>query len=84
VATIQQPLQPNTAWTYGLSRPHHSRVRVLTHIKKLDDCFGQFMVRVSCACGASRHIEPEALARLVGWSTTLKELTQRTALFAVR
>jgi len=23
----------------------NSRVRVLTHIKKLDDCFGQFLVR---------------------------------------
>jgi hypothetical protein len=36
-------------------------VRVLAHIKKLDDCFGQFLVRVSCACGASCHIEPDAL-----------------------
>jgi hypothetical protein len=50
-------------------------VRVLPHIKKLDDdCFGQFLVRVSCQCGTSRHIEPEALARLVGWSTTLEDL----------
>jgi hypothetical protein len=52
-------------------------VRVLVHIKKLDDCFGQFLMRVSCVCGASRHIEPEALARLVGWSTTLKALAPR-------
>jgi hypothetical protein len=52
-------------------------VRVLAHIKKLDDCFGQFLVRVSCPCGASRHIEPEALARLVGWSVTLKDLASR-------
>jgi hypothetical protein len=52
-------------------------VRVLAYIKKLDDCFGQFLVRVSCPCGASRHIEPEALARLVGWSLTLEELAQR-------
>ena len=51
-----------------------------THIKKLGDCFGQFLVRVSCVCGASRHIEPEALARLVGWSTTLSA----AALLAVR
>jgi hypothetical protein len=50
---------------------------VLTHIKKLDDCFGQFLVRVGCACCASRHIDPEALARLVGWSMTLGELAQR-------
>jgi hypothetical protein len=52
-------------------------VRVLTHIKKLDDCFGQFLVRVSCPCGASRHIEPEALARLVGWKVTLAALAPR-------
>ena len=50
---------------------------MLPHIKKLDDCFGQFLVRVSCLCGASRHIEPEALARLVGWSMTLKALAPR-------
>jgi hypothetical protein len=37
-------------------------LRVLTHIKKLDDCFGQFLVRVSCMCGASRHVELVALA----------------------
>ena len=29
-------------------RPHHASVRVLTHIQKLDDCFGQFLVRVVC------------------------------------
>jgi len=57
--------------------PHHARVRVLPHIKKLDDCFGQFLVRVICDCGACREIEPEALARLVGWNTTLKELALR-------
>jgi hypothetical protein len=58
-------------------RSHHALVRVLTHIKKLDDVFGQFLVRVSCPCGASRHIEPEALARLVGWSATLASLAPR-------
>jgi hypothetical protein len=36
-------------------------VRVLAHIKKLDDCFGQFLVRVICDCGACREIEPQAL-----------------------
>jgi hypothetical protein len=50
---------------------------VLTHIKKLDDCFGQFLVRVICDCGTVREIEPEALARLVGWKVTLKELEPR-------
>lgn len=57
--------------------PHHAAVRVLPHIKKLDDCFGQFLVRVICDCGACREIEPEALARLVGWKVTLKELAPR-------
>ena len=59
------------------SRSHHLAVRVLAHIKKLDDCFGQFLVRVTCKCGAVREIKPEALARLVGWSATLEELAQR-------
>jgi hypothetical protein len=54
-----------------------SHVRVLTHIKKLDGCFGQFLVRVVCDCGAVREIEPEALARLVGWKMTLRELALR-------
>ena len=58
-------------------RPHHAPVRVLTDIRKLDDCFGQFLVRVICDCGACREIEPEVLARLVGWSVTLKELAVR-------
>jgi hypothetical protein len=49
-------------------------VRVLAHITKLDDCFGQFLVRVTCKCGAVREIKPEALARLVGWSLTLEAL----------
>jgi hypothetical protein len=42
-----------------VNRSHHLRVRVLTHIKKLDDCFGQFLVRVSCACVAVREIKPK-------------------------
>lgn len=46
-----------------MAHPHHLRVRVLAHIKRLDDCFGDFLVRVVCECGASREIEPEALAR---------------------
>jgi hypothetical protein len=49
-------------------------VRVLTHIKKLDDRFGDFVVRVVCVCGSWREIEPQALARLVGSKVTLQEL----------
>jgi hypothetical protein len=36
--------------------------------------FGDFLVRVVCECGACREIEPEALARLIGWRITLREL----------
>jgi hypothetical protein len=50
---------------------------VLPHIKRLDDCFGDFLVRVVCECGACREIQPQALARLVGWSVTLKEFALR-------
>ena len=32
------------------SRPHQATVRVLPHIKKLDDCFSQFLVGVICDC----------------------------------
>ena len=32
------------------------------------------LLHVVCDCGACREIEPEALARLVGWKMTLKEL----------
>jgi hypothetical protein len=38
------------------TRPRHVRVRVLLHVKKLDDCFGQFLVRVICECGACREM----------------------------
>jgi hypothetical protein len=51
--------------------PHHAHVRVLPHIKKLDDALGDFLVRVTCPCGASRHIELEALARIAGRSAQL-------------
>jgi hypothetical protein len=49
-------------------------VRVLPHIRKLDDCLGDFLVRVTCRCGTSRHIKPEALARIAGKSATLTAL----------
>ena len=52
-------------------------MRTLPDIKKLDDCFGMFLVRVICKCGASRDIPPEALARIAGWTTTLEALAPR-------
>ena len=60
-----------TAWTGGGRAFYSARMRELRDVKKLDDRFGQFLVRVKCpACGASRDIAAEALARLVGWSVT--------------
>ena len=29
---------------------HHAPVRVLPHIKQLDDCFDDFLIRVVCEC----------------------------------
>jgi len=57
--------------------PQHAPVRVLPHIKRLDDCFGDFLVRVVCECGAVREIPPQSLARLVGWRMSLKGLALR-------
>jgi hypothetical protein len=62
---------------YGATGQHPAPVRVLPHIKRLDDCFGDFLVRVVCECGACREVQPQALARLVGWKMTLKELALR-------
>jgi hypothetical protein len=56
--------QRSTAWTPAPSRSHHSPVRVLAHIKKLDDCFGDFLVRVTCKCGAVREVFLRARAVL--------------------
>jgi hypothetical protein len=56
---------------------HYASVRVPPHIKRLDDCFGDFLVRVVCDCGACREIQPQALARLVGWKMTFRELALR-------
>ena len=56
---------------------HHSVVRVLAHIKRLDDAFGDFVVRVICPCGAVREIPPQSHARIVGWKVLLKDLAPR-------
>jgi len=74
---IQYGYASATAWTVAPDHLHHSPVRVLSHIKKLDDCFGQFLVRVVCLCGSVREIDPQTLARRVGWSMTLKDLAPR-------
>jgi hypothetical protein len=76
---IQQKALGRTAWTAAPAATT-APVRVLPHIKRLDDCFGQFLVRVVCDCGACREIEPEALARLVGWSMTSRNLRKYSVL----
>jgi hypothetical protein len=40
-------------------------------------------VRVVCECGACREIQPQALARLVGWKITLKKTRAADALLEV-
>ena len=55
----------------------HTRVRGLPHIKRLDECFGDFLMRVSCPCRASRHVKPAALMRIAGRSATLAAPAQR-------
>src|SRR5262245_2720747 len=54
-----------------------SRRSWLPHVKKLDDDLGDFIVWVTCPCGASLHIERGALARLVGRKVTLAALATR-------
>jgi len=58
-------------------RQHHASVLVLPHVKKLDDALSDFLVRVTCPCGASGHIESEALARIAGRSVTFAALARR-------
>jgi len=52
-------------------------VRALPHIKRLNDVFGDFLVRVICPCGAVREIPPQALARIVGWKVLLNDPAPR-------
>jgi hypothetical protein len=52
-------------------------LRVLHALSGSMTVFGDFLVRVTCPCGASRHIEPEALARIAGRSVTLAKLATR-------
>ena len=52
-------------------------VGTLPHIKRLDDAFGMFLVRISCKCGAERTYKPDALARLCAASATLDAVGKR-------
>ena len=62
---------------HGRSCAHVRNMRTVRVLPKLDDCFGDFLVRVTCPCGVSRHIEPEALARLVGRKKAFAALASR-------
>jgi hypothetical protein len=62
-------------WTPQASYQHGASVGGLPPIE--DDCFGDFLGRVLCRCGTSRHTEPETLARLVGSRATLAALAKR-------
>src|SRR5579862_8131727 len=66
----------DTVWTSQRAAAHHSRVRVLTHIARLSDCFGFFDVRITCVCGGRREIDARELAARVGW-LSLAEVQQR-------
>jgi len=67
----------STAWTPRAGGSTIRAVRTLPHIKKLDDALGHFRVRITCACGAARECEPEALARIAGPSATLESVSRR-------
>jgi len=56
---------------------HHAGVRVLAHVKKLDDALAHFRIRIICRCGAQRECEPQALVNLVGPSATLEAIGRR-------
>ena len=74
---IQRSAVSRTGWTTDCSVSYALPMRTLPDIKKLDDCFGMFLVRVTCKCGASRDIPPDALARMTSWQTTLEALAPR-------
>jgi hypothetical protein len=40
------------------SRQHYAPVRVLPHIRRLDDCFGQFLVRVIVTAARAARSSP--------------------------
>jgi hypothetical protein len=63
---------------HGLAAASHRLpVRVLDHIKRVDDCFGDFLVRVIYPCGAVREIPPQSPARIARWNVLLKNLAPR-------
>lgn len=53
-------------------------MRPLDHIHKLDDCFADFIVDVTCLkCGRGSLFRPSDLAALVGWKCPLPQLAPR-------
>ena len=65
---IQSRAGERTAWTAAAMGAHDAPVRVLPHIKRLDDCFGYFLVRVSVSVypatsPAQRNVERDLMGR---------------------
>jgi len=58
---------------------YRSHMRVLNHIRKLDDCFGQFRIQVTCrACHKTREFTNEEMVRLARSKTaSFAELADR-------
>ena len=47
-------------------------------ITKLSDDFGQYDLRIKCRkCNHARLIEPHALAKIVGWESSLEKAATR-------
>lgn len=47
-------------------------------ITKLSDRFADYTLRIRCKkCGHERHTEPHALAKILGWETSLTTVALR-------
>ena len=80
-----KPAQTVTEVAHRMAELHVGAILVMEG-NRLEGVFSErdFLVRVVCECGACREIQPQALARLVGWKMTLKELDAAYALLEVR
>ena len=47
-------------------------------VEKLSDEFGQYLLLLECgSCGHKRQANPQTLARMFGWDTTLEIVAKR-------
>ena len=47
------------------------------NIVKLSDNFGQYVLKLKCACGHTRSAQPKTLAALAGWDALLDAVVKR-------